>query len=233
MPLGYFEHINMPGLWYHESCPISFTLIVNNFGVKYVNKDDVHHVFASIKKIYTLTKDWTGYLYWGIALSWDYINRTVDISMPGYIKKKIQEYNHIIEKHNQTCPYAPAPKQFGTEVQALPPTDYYPCLDKAGIWRVQIIVGSILYYTRAVNMTILMALSTTVSKQTKASEKNWKNVHNCWITLHCTWMQKNVIMLWTWWWTFTKMTHICQKQTHAATHAAIFSWDGFLQMANQ
>ncbi len=37
--------------------------------------------------MYTLTEDWTGDRYCEIALSWDYINRTVDISMPGYIKK--------------------------------------------------------------------------------------------------------------------------------------------------
>jgi hypothetical protein len=33
-PFGHFEHINTPGLWYHESCPISFTLVVDDFGVK-------------------------------------------------------------------------------------------------------------------------------------------------------------------------------------------------------
>jgi hypothetical protein len=32
-------------------------------------------------------------------------------------------------------------------------------------------MGSILYYARAVDMTVLMALSTIANKQTKASEK--------------------------------------------------------------
>ncbi len=57
-PFGYFEYVNTPGFWYHESCPISFTLIVDNFGVKYVNKDNVDHLIASIKTMYTLTEDW-------------------------------------------------------------------------------------------------------------------------------------------------------------------------------
>jgi hypothetical protein len=85
---GYFEHVNMPGLWYHESCPISFTFVNNIFGVNYFNKDDINHLIASIKTAYTLTKDWMRDLYCRIALSWDYINRTVDILMAGYIKKK-------------------------------------------------------------------------------------------------------------------------------------------------
>jgi len=32
----------------------------------------------------------------------DYENRHVDISMPGYIKKKLQEYGHIMPKRLQT-----------------------------------------------------------------------------------------------------------------------------------
>jgi hypothetical protein len=97
-PFGYFKHVNTPGLWYHESRPISFTLVVDDFGVKYVNKEDVDHLVASIKTTYTLTKDWTSNLYCGIALDWDYVNQTVDIAMPGYIKKKLQEYNHAKSK---------------------------------------------------------------------------------------------------------------------------------------
>jgi hypothetical protein len=29
--------------------------------------------------------------------------------MPGYIKKKLQEYKHIMPKKLQTCPYLPEP----------------------------------------------------------------------------------------------------------------------------
>ncbi len=99
-------------MWYHESCPITFTLVVDNFGVKYENKDDMDHLTASIKKDYMLTEDWTGNLYCGIQPDWDYAGRTVDISMPRYIKKKLQEYGHIIPRKIQECPYSPEPKFF-------------------------------------------------------------------------------------------------------------------------
>jgi hypothetical protein len=46
-----------------------------------------------------------------------------------------------------------------------------PKLDAKGIKRVQKIVGSILYYARAVDMTVLIALSSIAVKQTKAMEK--------------------------------------------------------------
>ncbi len=185
-PFGYFE-TNTPGLWKHASRPISFTLVVDDFGVKYDNKADVDHLVSSIKKSYKLTEDWTGNLYCGIKLDWDYVGRTVDISMPGYIAKKLQEYNHIKSKMVQNCPYTPAPKQFGSEAQQPLPPDSSPRLDKKGIRRVQQIVGSILYYARAVDMTVLMALSTLAIEQTKATEKNFiKMFHSCliiWLTI--------------------------------------------------
>jgi hypothetical protein len=170
-PFGYYESVNTPGLWTHESRPISFTLVVDDFGVKYCAKEDVNHLIASIKSTYTLTEDWSGNLYCGITLEWDYLNRTVDISMPGYIKKKLQEYEHVRPKKVQTCPYSPEPKRFGTEAQAPLPPDASPKLDAKGIKRVQKIVGSILYYARAVDMTVLMALSSIAVEQTKATEK--------------------------------------------------------------
>jgi hypothetical protein len=169
-PFGYFKHVNTPGLWYHESHPISFTLVVDNFGVKYIYNDDVNHLVASIKATYKLTKDWSGNLYCGIVLSWDYVNQTVDILMPGYTKKKLQEYNHVQSKRTQTCPYLTAPKQFGMEAQAPLPPDVSPRLNKAGIRCEQRIVGSILYHVRAGDMAVLKALSTIASEQTTATK---------------------------------------------------------------
>jgi hypothetical protein len=91
--------------------------------------------------------------------------------MPGYVKKKLQEYGYIKPKKPQTCPYSPEPKKFGTDTQASLPPDTSPKLDAKGIKRVQQIVGSILYYARAINMTVLKALSSIAVEQTKASDK--------------------------------------------------------------
>ncbi len=40
-PFGNYEHVSTPGLWYHKTRPILFTLVVENFGVKYVNKEKI------------------------------------------------------------------------------------------------------------------------------------------------------------------------------------------------
>ena len=95
-PHGYLEHKNTPGLWYHKTRPVSFTLVVDDFGVKYVGKEHVNHLILCLKQSkYKLTKDWTGSLYCGISLNWNYNAGHVDISMPGYIKKKLHKYGHV------------------------------------------------------------------------------------------------------------------------------------------
>ena len=88
-PHGYHECKQTPGLWKHTTRPISFTLVVDDFGVKYTPKDkeDINHLIKVIKEKYELTKDWDGDLYCSIRLKWDYHHRTLDISMPGYIRK--------------------------------------------------------------------------------------------------------------------------------------------------
>jgi hypothetical protein len=70
-PHGYYECKQMPGLWKHKTWPISFTLAVDDFGMKYVNKDDVDHLIQCLKHKYELTKDWDSDLYCGIKLTWN------------------------------------------------------------------------------------------------------------------------------------------------------------------
>ncbi len=77
-------------------------------------------------------------------------------------------------QHIQHCPYSPEPKKYGADAQSPLPADKMRKLTDAEIKQVQKIVGSILYYARAVDMTVLMALSTIASEQTLASYPNAK-----------------------------------------------------------
>ncbi len=136
-----------------------------------MGKEHADHLIKCLKEKYKLTEDWTGSLYCGITLDWDYTARTLDISMPGYIKKQLVKYKHIMQRI-QHCPYLPEPKKYGADAQPPLPTDNTRKLNEAEIKQVQKIVGSILYYARAVDMTVLMALSTIASEQTKGTEKH-------------------------------------------------------------
>ena len=69
-PYGYTPVKHTPGLWKHATRPISFTLVVDDFGVKYTNLDDVTHLQAALEKQYEITIDNSGSLYCGLTLDW-------------------------------------------------------------------------------------------------------------------------------------------------------------------
>jgi hypothetical protein len=84
-PFGYCPARHPPGLWLHQTRPISFTLIVDDFTVKYVGKQHAEHLRNTLLRTYELMTDWTATVYSGMTLKWDYKNRTCDISMRGYV----------------------------------------------------------------------------------------------------------------------------------------------------
>jgi hypothetical protein len=71
------QSTNTPGLWCHNRWPILFTLVVNGFSIKCLNKDNVQHLILSMKKDYTLNYDWSGDLNCGIHLEWDYTSSCI------------------------------------------------------------------------------------------------------------------------------------------------------------
>jgi hypothetical protein len=58
---------------------IVFTLVVDDSAVKYVGKDNAHHLINALLRHYEITTDWGGTLYSGMTLKWYYQQRTCDI----------------------------------------------------------------------------------------------------------------------------------------------------------
>ncbi len=54
---GYRQSKIMPGYWQHDWRPISFTLVINDFGVKCIDKNDVKHLISILKQNYTINTD--------------------------------------------------------------------------------------------------------------------------------------------------------------------------------
>ena len=64
----YYQSDQTPGFWKHKWRPLSFSLIVDDFGVKYVGEEHVQHLMETLKEFYTITDDWKGEKYSGITL---------------------------------------------------------------------------------------------------------------------------------------------------------------------
>jgi hypothetical protein len=60
---------------------------MDDFAVKYVGKDNAHHLRNSLLCHYEITTDWGGTVCLGMTLKWDYHRRTCDIFMPGYVRE--------------------------------------------------------------------------------------------------------------------------------------------------
>ena len=39
------------GLWRHQTHPLQFSLVVDNFGVKYEHQEDITHLLDALKKL--------------------------------------------------------------------------------------------------------------------------------------------------------------------------------------
>jgi hypothetical protein len=100
-PFGYYPARHTPGLWLHNTRPISFTLVLDDFAVRYVGKQHAEHLRNALLRTYELTTDWTATVYSGMTLKWDYKNRTCDISMPSYVSNVLSKFQHDGPKHPQ------------------------------------------------------------------------------------------------------------------------------------
>jgi hypothetical protein len=65
---GYQQSKLVPGLWKHGTRPIQSTLVVDDFGVKYIGEDHAQHLKNALEEHYKLTCYWTGKRY--IRITW-------------------------------------------------------------------------------------------------------------------------------------------------------------------
>ena len=118
---GYHQSAQIQGLFKHETRPVSFCLVVDDFGIKYVGKENAEHLLQTLRKKYTITMDWEGKQFCGINLTWDYKNRTIDMDMPKYVDNALQRFEHELKAAEHSPHHWIAP-HYGkaTQLTSLP-----------------------------------------------------------------------------------------------------------------
>jgi hypothetical protein len=167
---GYRPTQHTHGLWTHDTCPISFSLVVYDFGVKYVGREHAEHLMACIKKNYNISSDWNGGAYCGLTLYWDYKKCTVDLYMPGYIKAALHKYQHAAPARPEHAPHTWNPPIYGAKTQFVNDATSSPALSDKDVNKLQQLTGTLLYYARAVDPTLIMPINVLASEQSKATE---------------------------------------------------------------
>ena len=153
----------VPGLWKHDTRPIQFTLVVDNFGVKYVGKKHVHHLQRVLKQHYEIKRDWPGQRYIGITLLWDYHRLQVHLSMPGYTTNALKLFQHKLSKR-QNAPYPTTAIKYGAKHQYTMQESTAPPLNEHGKNFIQHVCGKFLFLGRAVDSTLLCPVNAIASQ---------------------------------------------------------------------
>jgi hypothetical protein len=57
---SYAPCTHTPGLWSHSTHDITFCLVVDDFGIKYTDKNNAIHLLTALQELYVATTDWSG-----------------------------------------------------------------------------------------------------------------------------------------------------------------------------
>ena len=117
LPAGYRPMPLTPGLWQHETRRITFCLVMDDFGVKYINNDDVAHLLATLGTRYEYKVAPTGSRYCGLALDWNYDTRTCDLSIPGFVERALKRFTHHPPARPKDSPYCSQRPDYGAKIQ--------------------------------------------------------------------------------------------------------------------
>lgn len=164
---GYHQCQNTPCLFRHADKPIMFTLVVDDFGIKYKGKEHAQHLLDTLEQIYTISVDWKGERFIGMTINHDKAARTLTIAMPNYVKKALNRFN-ATDINSAKSPAQYIPPVYGSRKQqkaVIDDTEMITCPERKK--RIQQIIGTFLYYARAVDPTMLTALNKVASQQAK------------------------------------------------------------------
>ena len=150
----YIQSPTVPMLFKHKTRPIAFTLIVDDFGIKYINVADVEHLFTVLRKLYVITTDMTGSAYIGLTIRHDLQKHTIKISIPGYVRKAITRFApSLLNTTGKKSPMQYHPHVYGSHVITALEEDSTSLLTGEKLRRLQGINGTFLYYARALDIT--------------------------------------------------------------------------------
>ena len=168
---GYYPCPSTPSLFRHHQRDIAFTLVVDDFGIKYQSHQDPKHLIELLQQLYTITVDWEGKKYVGITTTLDREQHTMTLSMPGYVANALKRFGVTKTKADTHSSRVYTPPRFGLHTAQLAPTpDTSPALSPEEVKRIQQIVGVFLFYARAVDATMLYPISKLSSQQSQPTE---------------------------------------------------------------
>eukprot|EP00536_Pseudo-nitzschia_multiseries_P000416 jgi/Psemu1/915/gm1.915_g len=149
---GYRKAPHTEGLFLHDERDISFTLVVDDFGIKYTLQEDVDHLVEAVGAKYTFKADWTGQQYVGVHL----VGTTTNVNIKGIRTREAHTHIRGTITRGRTS--------LRRKIQYTKLEDTTTLSDEE-IKFIQQVTGKFLFYARAVDNTMLHALNDIASSQ--------------------------------------------------------------------
>ena len=106
---GYNQCVNTPCLFVHNSNGVAFTLVVDDFLIKYKEQSAVDHLLNALRELYVITTNFSDTKkYVGITLYHNTKKHYIDMSIPGYVVKASQRFQRTnLRKADSPIIYVP------------------------------------------------------------------------------------------------------------------------------
>ena len=163
-----YHQTDTPCLFRHASNGTTFALVVDDFGVKYTDRAAAEHLINALQEIYEIKIDWTGSKYIGFTIKFNRLLKTVTLSMPAYIAKVLERFAPSL-RQGAASPSIYTPPSYGAHTQS-PTEDTSKALTPGAAKRIQEIVGSLLFYARGVDITLLPTVNLLASLQSSPTQ---------------------------------------------------------------
>jgi hypothetical protein len=162
-------------LFRHETRPITFALVVDDFGIKYDGKEHLEHLLNVLRMDYRITVNETGSQFIGLNIDINRQQRTLRISMKDYVAKNLKRFHTEKKSHDTNSATVYTPPVYGQKRQLVLEDDTAP-LSADRTKFIQQVVGVFLYYARAVDPTMLHPINAIASQQAKPTQAVWDAV---------------------------------------------------------
>jgi hypothetical protein len=169
-PHGYRPVPLTPGLWRHDTKDIVFSLVDDDFGVRYTSRTDAKYLITALETAYEESTDWTGSRYCELTLKWDYDARTCDVSMPGYVERALHRFQHPTPTKPKHSPHPWEKPNFGAKTEFALMSDATAALDAADKRRILEVLGTLLFYARAIDSTLLTDIGELAIEQSEGTK---------------------------------------------------------------
>ena len=169
---GYHECTLTSGLFRHVSLPIAFTLVVDDFLVKYHAAQDAQHLIDVLTSdnMYKIKINDRADKYLGYNIAYNKTMREIALSMPDSVAKIVVAHCKGVPPPPQLSPARYIPPSYGVKGPQLTLDDFSPTLPLDTIKYIQRVVGALLYYALAVDCTLVPAVTAISSAQAQPTQ---------------------------------------------------------------